>query len=123
MAQTGQTGQAGQTAKKLRFGIIGCGGNMSGHVKRLVEQHGDEVEIAALVDPSTASIDRLVERNPSVAEAPRFQDHAQMLSQVKPDAVEISTPHTLHFQHIMDSLEAGAHVLTEKPWVGRGDTP
>ncbi len=110
MAQAGTQG-----GTKLRIGIIGCGGNMSGHVKRLVEQHGDEVEVAALVDPSEASIERLVERNPSVAQAPRFKDHAEMLSQVKPDAVEISTPHTLHFQHIMDSLEAGAHVLTEKP--------
>src|SRR5688572_256004 len=40
-----------------------------------------------------------------------------MLEQVRPDAVEISTPHTLHYQHIMDSLGAGAHVLTEKPMV------
>jgi predicted dehydrogenase len=31
--------------------------------------------------------------------------------------VQINTPHTLHFQQIMDSLDAGLHVLTEKPMV------
>lgn len=108
---------AGGNSGRIRMGIIGCGGNMSGHVKRLVEQHVDEVELVALVDPSAASIDRLIERVPGAAAAPRFASHTEMLSQVKPDAVEISTPHTLHFQHIMDSLEAGAHVLTEKPMV------
>ena len=106
-----------QTGGKLRVGIIGCGGNMTGHVKRLVEQHADEVEVAALVDTSAGSIERLVERNPSVSGVPHFESHAEMLAQVKPDAVEISTPHTLHFKHIMDSLEAGAHVLSEKPMV------
>ncbi|MGH2371202.1 MAG: Gfo/Idh/MocA family protein, partial [Chloroflexota bacterium] len=100
-----------------RMGIIGCGGNMSGHVKRLVEQYADEVEVVALVDPSESSIARLIERNPAVAEAPRFASHAEMLGAVQPDAVEISTPHTLHYGHIMDSLNAGAHVLTEKPMV------
>ncbi|MBI3974527.1 MAG: Gfo/Idh/MocA family oxidoreductase [Chloroflexi bacterium] len=102
---------------RIRMAIIGCGGNMSGHVKRLVEQHTDEVEIVALVDPSGASIERLIERSPAVADVPRFESHREMLVRVRPDAVEISTPHTLHFEHIMDSLEAGAHVLTEKPMV------
>jgi predicted dehydrogenase len=33
------------------------------------------------------------------------------------DAVEISTPHTLHFEQIMAGLEKGLHVLCEKPMV------
>jgi predicted dehydrogenase len=33
------------------------------------------------------------------------------------DAVEISTPHTCHFDQIMASLNAGKHVLCEKPMV------
>src|SRR5690348_3792831 len=107
---------AGQSGR-LRFGIIGCGGNMSGHVKRLVGEHADEVEIVGLADPSEASIERLVEANPAVASVPRFRSHTELLSATKPDAVEISTPHTLHYQHIVDSLQAGAHVLTEKPMV------
>ena len=90
---------------------------MAGHVKRLLEGHAGEVEVVALVDPSRASIERLVGRQPAVADVPRFEDHRQMLDAVRPDAVEISTPHTLHYQHIVDSFAAGPHVLTEKPMV------
>jgi predicted dehydrogenase len=106
---------------RLRIGIIGCGGNMHGHVKRLVEQHAAEVEIVGLADPSSASIERLVDRQPAVADLPRFDSHRELLSALKPDAVEISTPHTLHYEHIMDSLSSGAHVLTEKPMVCQVD--
>jgi predicted dehydrogenase len=105
------------TGERIRVGIIGCGGNMAGHVKRLVEGHAGSVEVVALVDPSSASIERLVQRQPAVADVPRFEDHRRMLDSVRPDAVEISTPHTLHYQHIVDSFAAGAHVLTEKPMV------
>ncbi len=31
--------------------------------------------------------------------------------------MQIASPHTLHFPQIMDSLDAGLHVLTEKPMV------
>ena len=40
-----------------------------------------------------------------------------MLANVEMDAVEISPPHTLHFEQIIDSLDRGLHVLTEKPMV------
>ncbi len=108
---------ANGASDRIRIGIIGCGGNMSGHVKRLVREYAGEAEVVALVDPSAASIDRLVASNPEAAAVPRFETHTEMLRAVQPDAVEISTPHTLHYEQIMDALGAGAHVLTEKPMV------
>jgi len=33
------------------------------------------------------------------------------------DAVQIHSPHTVHFQQAMDALQAGKHVLLEKPMV------
>ena len=50
-------------------------------------------------------------------DVPTFSHHREMLSAVQPDAVVISTPHTLHFEQIMDSLDADCHVHTEKPMV------
>ena len=44
-----------------------------------------------------------------------------MLAEVKPDAVLISTPHTLHFEQGMKALEAGCHVFMEKPMVTAAD--
>jgi scyllo-inositol 2-dehydrogenase (NADP+) len=40
-----------------------------------------------------------------------------MYAQAKPDAVTIVTPHTLHFEHGLQALEAGCHILMEKPMV------
>jgi predicted dehydrogenase len=97
----------------LRFGLIGCGGNMRAHLRRLVTI--PEVEIVAIVEPSEENIRLAREQFPQLAEVPIFVDHREMLASVKPDAVEISTPHTLHFEQIIDSLGSGCHVLCEKP--------
>jgi len=100
---------------KIRMGFIGCGGNASGHIGRTLEL--PEVEIVALCDVSEESIARAKERNPGAAELPTFGDYKEMLAQVEMDAVQISTPHTLHFDQIMDSLDKRLDVLCEKPMV------
>ncbi len=40
-----------------------------------------------------------------------------MYTELHPDAVLISTPHTLHFAQGMQALEAGCHIYMEKPMV------
>ncbi|MCL4189084.1 MAG: Gfo/Idh/MocA family oxidoreductase [Rhodobacteraceae bacterium] len=42
------------------------------------------------------------------------EDHRAVLDR-RPDIVVVSSPHRLHFVHARDALEAGAHVLCEKP--------
>ncbi len=103
--------------KKIRMGFIGCGGNASGHVKRVLETLKNDVEVVALNDTSQASLDRLFGRLPDAKDLPTFSDYREMIKKMELDAVEISTPHTLHFEQIMASLDAGLHVLTEKPMV------
>jgi len=100
---------------KIRMGFIGCGGNATAHIGRALEM--PEVEVAALCDNSQASLSRVQERYPALAQVPTYADYRQLLDQVGLDAVEISTPHTLHFEQIMASLDKGLHVLTEKPMV------
>jgi predicted dehydrogenase len=108
----GQTAGAGNSGT-VRVGLIGLGNNMMGHVGRLLQM--PEVEIVAGVDPFGPA--RLHERYPQLSGLKIFADHNEMLREVKPDAVEISTPHSFHHQQIVDSLRAGAHVLCEKPMV------
>ena len=100
---------------QIRVGFIGCGGNASGHIGRVLDI--PEAEAVALCDVSQASMQRAKERNPAAAALPEFTDYQEMLTQVELDAVEISTPHTLHFEQIMASLDRGLHVLSEKPMV------
>src|SRR5215208_3074111 len=101
------------TSNRIRVSLIGLGNNMMGHVRRLLDM--PEVEIVAGVDPFGAA--KLHERYPQLAKLPHFADHNEMLESVKPDAVEISTPHSFHHRQILDSLRSGAHVLVEKPMV------
>jgi predicted dehydrogenase len=88
---------------------------MRGHARRLLAM--TEVDIVALVEPIEQNLARMVETHPQLKTLPTFSDHREMLKGVQPDAVEISTPHTFHYQQIIDALSAGAHVLVEKPMV------
>lgn len=44
-----------------------------------------------------------------------YTDHKKMLAEVKPDIVVVATPNVFHKPQAIDALEAGAHVLCEKP--------
>ncbi len=99
----------------IRMGIIGCGNFMGHHIPRLLDM--DEVKIVGLADPSPDSIARMKERFPGVADVPEFSSHRDLLREAIPDAVEIASPHSFHFEHIVDALNAGCNVLTEKPLV------
>ena len=88
-----------------------------GHIDRLLAL--DEVQIVALADISDASFEKTVKRQPAVESALRFFDYRQLLDTVRPDAVVICTPHTLHYEQAVGALDAGAHVLLEKPMVCR----
>ncbi len=104
----------------IRLGFIGCGGNGAGHVKRVLETLGKDVEVAGFSEPNEKSRDRLFDwglKDKNVKGIPTFGDYTEMLEKVNLDAVVISTPHTLHFEQIMTSLDSGLHVLSEKPMV------
>jgi len=101
--------------KEVRIGLIGCGGIARYHLGNLLDL--PQAEVVGLADPSALSIDRLKEGFPQVRECDTFANYVRMLDSVDLDAVEILTPHTLHFEHIMESLRRGLHVLVEKPMV------
>jgi predicted dehydrogenase len=100
---------------KVRVALIGCGGFQRYRVGNI--EKVKDAEIVALVDPSPEQITMMKEAHPGTANLQSFQDHKEMLDQVRPDAVMIATPHTQHVTQIMDSLEAGVNVLCEKPLV------
>jgi len=102
-------------AKKVKLGLIGCGGFMHEHVQRLKAVKA--AQIAALTDPNKRNSGRLVKSFPQLAPLPTFKDYRDMLEAVELDGAVIATPHSLHFEQIMTCLDAGLHVLCEKPLV------
>lgn len=92
----------------LRLAVIGAGFIGRTHLKAIAAEPG--AEIAAIADPLPAAGE--------VAAAygvDRFDDYRTMLDAVRPDGVVIATPTELHLEPTLAALEAGAHVLLEKP--------
>ncbi len=106
-------------ADKIGVGFIGCGGIANAHVKNLGEV--PEAEIVALHDPSEASLQRMYERNadrlPGLKDVPVYGTYQELIADPRVHAVQIHSPHTVHFPQAMECLAAGKHVLLEKPMV------
>jgi predicted dehydrogenase len=107
---------------KVRVAILGCGGMAGAHAGRF--KSNPDVQIVALSDVSQEIVHKFIDRHLGDYAPGRpqvFTEPAEMYAKAKPDAVTIVTPHTLHFQHGMQALEAGCHVLMEKPMVTSAD--
>ena len=98
--------------KKVRIAFIGSGGIMNWHVDRL---KGTPSEIVALADTSKQSIANIKAKQPQLKDVPEFESWEEMLKEVELDAIEIGSPHTVHYEQICASLDKGLHVLCEKP--------
>jgi predicted dehydrogenase len=99
--------------------MIGCGG-MARYHGRIWTQQVPEAEIVALTDPDSQNLALFaseIYNNQHVP--PTYADHRAMLAEAKLDAVMIISPHAYHFQQAMDAIDAGCHVLIEKPMVIR----
>ena len=94
----------------MRSVLIGAGQIARQHLGCL--EHLPGVEVAAVCDLSPSVAEVAAERHGIRA---WFTDHRAMLREIKPDVVHVTTPPTSHFRLALDSLDAGAHVIVEKP--------
>ena len=94
----------------MRAALIGAGQIARQHLTCLQGLPG--VEVAAVCDLSPSVAECAAERHQI---GRWFTDYRAMLREVRPDVVHVTTPPTSHFRLAMDSLEAGAHVVVEKP--------
>jgi predicted dehydrogenase len=102
-------------ANTIKVAVIGCGGIAQGHVGNMLSIPG--VEVAALMDPDPNRLDGTLKRFPALKNVPTFDDYKKLIKAAELDAVIICSPHYIHSKQILDSLQAGLHVLTEKPMV------
>lgn len=92
-----------------RLAIIGCGGMQSTHQRGLAHL-ADRMQIVAAVDPVLERAQATADLYPG---ARAVRDHREVLDDI--DAAFVITPHHTHFPIGMDLLNAGKHVLMEKP--------
>ncbi len=98
--------------KKLRVACIGAGGIAGAHLTEYAKMK--DVEIVGLADPVMDSMVKKAEQFKVPLDS-CFTDYNEMLRKVKPDAVSVCSPNGAHEANTIAALEAGAHVLVEKP--------
>lgn len=100
--------------EQLRIGFVGAGGMGNHHAREVLRR--EEARPVAVCDPSSGARERLLGTLGAASEGVKaFSDLREMLGAVPMDAVVITTPHTQHGEHVRACLEAGLHVLVEKP--------
>ncbi|HZZ42528.1 MAG TPA: Gfo/Idh/MocA family oxidoreductase [Tepidisphaeraceae bacterium] len=98
------------SGKKLRVAIVGCGGIAQAHMLAL--STFPDVEVVAGVDTDPARLEVMKDKW-GIQKV--YADWKTMLKEIKPDAVSVCTPNGVHAQPTIDALNAGAHVIVEKP--------
>jgi len=97
--------------KPWRTVIIGTGGIVKAHVEA-VQGNRERAELVAAMDTDAA---RLAEFCAKHNIPRRYTDLAAMLAAERPELVQICSPPSVHCGQIVQSLEAGAWVFSEKP--------
>lgn len=94
----------------LRAGVIGYGYWGPNLVRNFAEMPGSQ--IAAVCDLSPERLALVQRRYPGIKTTLRYRE---LLTDGTIDAVAIATPVSTHFELAMQALQAGKHVLVEKP--------
>jgi len=97
--------------RRARLGFVGAGWwATSNHIP--VAMRSGKAELAAVCRLGAHELARVKNE---FAFAYATEDVDAMLAEVKLDGVVITSPHGLHFEHARKALDAGMHVMVEKP--------
>ena len=102
-----------RSGSPVRVGIVGAGWWATrAHLPAVVAN--PDAELVAIAEPINDKRDRAVAAfDPQRA----YSSHKEMLNAETLDAVVVAVPHVAHYQVALDVLEAGAHLMLEKPMV------
>ncbi len=103
--------KSAMTSSPLRVAIIGAG-QVADKVHASYYCTRNDLELVAVCDSRLSQAQALAEKygNASV-----WDDPQAMLLAVKPDVVSVCSPNRFHYEHTLMALEAGCHVMCEKP--------
>ncbi|RZM33765.1 MAG: Gfo/Idh/MocA family oxidoreductase [Sphingomonas sp.] len=98
--------------KKVRYAVVG-GGQISQQAFMPGIGRTDNSELTALVTGDPVKADKLAKLYGIKAWS--YEQYGALLASGEIDAVYVATPNFLHLQYAVPALEAGIHVLLEKP--------
>jgi len=98
----------------VRVALIGAGLRGQGYTE-YAPQHPDQMQVVAVADPNPERREKMM-RTHRIPQEQCYSDWRQLLAQPKlADAVLICTQDRMHYEPAMAALDAGYHVLLEKP--------
>jgi predicted dehydrogenase len=99
---------------RINIGVIGCGGQGTGHLRELVDWSKSGYENIAVIGVCDIYEPRK-ERAKEISGAKVFHDYHDLLEMPDLNAVLIGTPDHWHSRITIDAMEAGKDVYCEKP--------
>jgi len=95
----------------LRVAIIGAG-QVADKVHAAYYRTRDDLQMVAVCDSSEAQAQQFAGRYGIPLACTDVQ---AMLATARPDVVSVCSPNRFHYEHVMQALAAGCHVMCEKP--------
>ena len=98
--------------ERINMGVIGCGGMANAHMSALLKmKETDDVAITTVCD----IFDKRLDAAKVKTEAKGVKSYLDILNDKDIDSVLIATPEHWHHRMILDAIDAGKHIYTEKP--------
>ncbi|MCD7739300.1 MAG: Gfo/Idh/MocA family oxidoreductase [Lachnospiraceae bacterium] len=101
-------------AKKIKIGIIGCGGIANQKHLPSLSKLSDECELVAFCDIIVERAQKAAAEY-GTADAKVYEDYHELLANPEVEVVHVLTPNVAHCPITVAAFEAGKHVLCEKP--------
>jgi predicted dehydrogenase len=108
---------------KVRVGLVGCGFVSELHIYAYRRVYGVDAEVTAVA----ARGDHVFDFAKKHGIPTTYRDFRRLIADKDIDVVDICTPPALHAVMIVEAMQAGKHVICEKPFSGyfgrEGDQP
>lgn len=99
---------------RIRVGLVGCGFVSELHMYAFRRVYGVDVEVAAVAARGDHVVEFAARHNIQRV----YRSFAEMIADRALDVIDICTPPNLHAEMIVASMQAGKHVICEKPFAG-----
>ena len=96
--------------RKLQLGVVSCGAIAQAHLRGIAA-----CEKAELVAVASRDVGRRDQAAAEFGARRSYAEFEEILGDEDVEAIVICAPNFLHFPYAMAALQAGKHVLTEKP--------
>lgn len=96
----------------LKYALIGCGRISPNHVAAVLE---NGIDLIALCDIEEIKMDEIIAEFKLPEDTKKYIDYKEMLEKEQLDLVAICTESGKHGKIALDCIEAGVHLIIEKP--------